>query len=125
MAGPCPSPSAGVARPFAPLRVSRKGVPDAVRFHRAGACRGVRRPGHGFPLRYAQGGVLRRPGHTEASVDLARLAGLRPAAVICEVVNDDGTMKRLPDLAAFAAQNGLALVSIADLIDYRRRLDRQ
>ena len=82
-------------------------------------------PGHVFPLRYAEGGVLRRAGHTEASVDLARLAGLRPAAVICEVVNDDGTMKRLPDLVPFAAEHGLALVSIADLIAYRRRFETQ
>jgi 3,4-dihydroxy 2-butanone 4-phosphate synthase / GTP cyclohydrolase II len=82
------------------------------------------RPGHVFPLRYVEGGVLRRPGHTEAGVDLARLAGLRPAAVICEIVNDDGTMKRLPDLAAFAAEHGLALVSIADLIAHRRRREK-
>jgi 3,4-dihydroxy 2-butanone 4-phosphate synthase / GTP cyclohydrolase II len=81
------------------------------------------RPGHVFPLRYAEGGVLRRTGHTEAGVDLARLAGLMPAAVICEIVNDDGTMKRLPELAEFAAEHGLALVSIADLVAYRRRLE--
>jgi 3,4-dihydroxy 2-butanone 4-phosphate synthase/GTP cyclohydrolase II len=83
------------------------------------------RPGHVFPLRYAEGGVLRRAGHTEASVDLARLAGLQPAAVICEVVNDDGTMKRLPDLVRFAAEHGLALISIADLIGYRQRVETQ
>jgi len=83
------------------------------------------RPGHVFPLRYAEGGVLRRAGHTEASVDLARLAGLHPAAVICELVNDDGTMKRLPDLVPFAAEHGLALISIADLIAYRSRFDMQ
>jgi 3,4-dihydroxy 2-butanone 4-phosphate synthase/GTP cyclohydrolase II len=85
----------------------------------------VTRPGHVFPLRYAEGGVLRRAGHTEASVDLARLAGLQPAAVICEVVNDDGTMKRLPDLVRFAAEHRLALISIADLIRYRKRLETQ
>ena len=83
------------------------------------------RPGHVFPLRYAEGGVLRRAGHTEASVDLARLAGLRPAAVICELVNDDGTMQRLPDLVRFATAHRLALVSIADLIAYRRRVEAQ
>ncbi len=83
------------------------------------------RPGHVFPLRAVEGGVLRRPGHTEASVDLARLAGLTPAGVICEVVNEDGSMARLPDLAKFAAEHHLALVSIADLVGYRRRLESQ
>jgi 3,4-dihydroxy 2-butanone 4-phosphate synthase/GTP cyclohydrolase II len=78
------------------------------------------RPGHIFPLRYAEGGVLRRPGHTEASVDLVTLAGLPPAGVLAEVVNDDGTMARLPALRAFADQHGLALISIAQLIEYRR-----
>jgi 3,4-dihydroxy 2-butanone 4-phosphate synthase / GTP cyclohydrolase II len=79
------------------------------------------RPGHVFPLRYAPGGVLRRPGHTEAAVDLAKLAGLPPAGVLAEVVNDDGTMTRLPGLRAFADEHGLALISIAQLIDHRRR----
>jgi 3,4-dihydroxy 2-butanone 4-phosphate synthase/GTP cyclohydrolase II len=83
------------------------------------------RPGHVFPLRYSEGGVLRRPGHTEAAVDLARMAGLRPAGVLCEIVNDDGTMMRLPELTAFAAEHGLRLISIADLIQYRRRFERQ
>jgi 3,4-dihydroxy 2-butanone 4-phosphate synthase/GTP cyclohydrolase II len=78
------------------------------------------KPGHVFPLRYADGGVLRRPGHTEAAVDLARLAGLPPAGVLAEVVNDDGTMKRLPALRAFADEHGLALISIAQLIEHRR-----
>ncbi|HEX2028259.1 MAG TPA: bifunctional 3,4-dihydroxy-2-butanone-4-phosphate synthase/GTP cyclohydrolase II [Nitriliruptorales bacterium] len=82
------------------------------------------RPGHIFPLRYQQGGVLRRPGHTEAAVDLARLAGLYPAGVICELVNDDGTMARLPQLADFAEEHGLPVISIADLIAYRRRRER-
>jgi 3,4-dihydroxy 2-butanone 4-phosphate synthase / GTP cyclohydrolase II len=81
----------------------------------------VLRPGHIFPLRYREGGVLRRAGHTEAAVDLARLAGLYPAGVLCETVNDDGTMARLPDLARFAKEYDLRLISIADLIDYRRR----
>ena len=79
------------------------------------------RPGHVFPLRYREGGVLKRAGHTEAAVDLARLAGLYPAGVLCEVVNDDGTMSRLPDLARFSRRHGLKLISIADLIEYRRR----
>jgi 3,4-dihydroxy 2-butanone 4-phosphate synthase/GTP cyclohydrolase II len=78
------------------------------------------RPGHIFPLRYREGGVLKRAGHTEASVDLARLAGLYPAGVLCETVNDDGTMSRLPDLVGFAAEHGLKMISIADLIAYRR-----
>jgi 3,4-dihydroxy 2-butanone 4-phosphate synthase/GTP cyclohydrolase II len=82
------------------------------------------RPGHVFPLRYAEGGVLRRPGHTEAAVDLARLAGLSPAGVLAEVVNDDGTMARLPALRVFADEHDLALISIAQLIQYRRQSER-
>ena len=76
-------------------------------------------PGHVFPLVAAAGGVLMRAGHTEACCDLARLAGLNPAAVLCEVMNDDGTMARLPDLLPFAAQHGLKVGTIADLIHYR------
>src|ERR1700722_2411292 len=83
------------------------------------------RPGHVFPLRYAEGGVLRRPGHTEAAVDLARLAGLPEAGVLAEVVNDDGTMARLPELREFATAHDLALVSIEQLGEYRRRTERQ
>jgi 3,4-dihydroxy 2-butanone 4-phosphate synthase / GTP cyclohydrolase II len=79
------------------------------------------RPGHIFPLRYREGGVLKRAGHTEAAVDLARLAGLYPAGVLCETVNEDGSMARLPDLVAFARTHGLTIISIADLIEYRRR----
>jgi 3,4-dihydroxy 2-butanone 4-phosphate synthase / GTP cyclohydrolase II len=82
------------------------------------------RPGHMFPLRYTPGGVLRRAGHTEASVDLARLAGVIPAGVGCEVVNDDGSMARLGDLEAFAEEHGLLIISIADLIAYRRRWEK-
>ncbi|MFJ1990711.1 bifunctional 3,4-dihydroxy-2-butanone-4-phosphate synthase/GTP cyclohydrolase II [Streptomyces asiaticus] len=78
------------------------------------------RPGHIFPLRARPGGVLERDGHTEAGVDLARLAGLRPAAVICEIAGEDGAMLRLPDLVAFAHKHDLAIVSIADLIAYRK-----
>jgi 3,4-dihydroxy 2-butanone 4-phosphate synthase / GTP cyclohydrolase II len=81
------------------------------------------RPGHIFPLRYREGGVLKRAGHTEAAVDLARLAGLYPAGVLCETVNEDGTMARLPDLTLFARSHGLKLISIADLIAYRRQHD--
>jgi len=76
-------------------------------------------PGHVFPLKARKGGVLERPGHTEGSVDLMRLAGLKPAAVICEVMNADGSMARLPDLIEFAKQHSLSLVSIDDLIAYR------
>jgi 3,4-dihydroxy 2-butanone 4-phosphate synthase/GTP cyclohydrolase II len=80
-------------------------------------------PGHLFPLRAKTGGVLVRTGQTEGSVDLARLAGLRPAGVICEVMKDDGSMARLPDLEKFAAEHGLKVVTIADLIQYRLRND--
>jgi 3,4-dihydroxy 2-butanone 4-phosphate synthase / GTP cyclohydrolase II len=82
------------------------------------------RPGHVFPLRALDGGVLRRPGHTEAAVDLARLAGLTPAGAICEIVHDDGSMMRAPQLREFADEHGLAMISIADLITYRRRTER-
>ncbi len=78
-------------------------------------------PGHVFPLRYTEGGVLVRPGHTEAAVDLARLAGLEPAGVISEVVNDDGTMKRGQELRDFADEHGLSMISIEQLIHHRRR----
>ena len=83
------------------------------------------RPGHVVPLRAKAGGVLRRPGHTEAAIDLASMAGLRPVGVLCEIVNDDGTMKRRPDLEEFAAEHDLALVTIADLVAYRRRREKQ
>ena len=83
----------------------------------------VTRPGHVFPLRYREGGVLVRRGHTEAAVDLARLAGLTPAGVLVEVVNDDGTMKRGHDLRAFADEHGLRLISIEQLVHYRRRVE--
>jgi 3,4-dihydroxy 2-butanone 4-phosphate synthase/GTP cyclohydrolase II len=82
------------------------------------------RPGHVFPLRAREGGVLKRAGHTEASVDLARMAGCQPAGVICEIQNDDGTMSRLPELIEFATTHGLLISSIADLIDYRRHKER-
>jgi 3,4-dihydroxy 2-butanone 4-phosphate synthase / GTP cyclohydrolase II len=82
------------------------------------------RPGHVFPLRYREGGVLRRAGHTEATVDLARLAGLRPAGVLAEIVNDDGTMSRLPELYAFAQRHRLKICSIEQLISYRRAREK-
>jgi 3,4-dihydroxy 2-butanone 4-phosphate synthase/GTP cyclohydrolase II len=81
-------------------------------------------PGHIFPLMARDGGVLVRTGHTEAAVDLARLAGLNPSGVICEIMNDDGTMARRPELIAFAQRHGLKIATIADLIAYRRRHDR-
>ena len=82
------------------------------------------RPGHIFPLRARDGGVLKRAGHTEAAVDLARLAGCEPAGVICEIQNDDGTMSRVPELKSFAKQHGLLISSIARLIEYRRHNER-
>jgi 3,4-dihydroxy 2-butanone 4-phosphate synthase/GTP cyclohydrolase II len=86
--------------------------------------RDIIKPGHVFPLRARPGGVLERTGQTEASVDLARLAGVRPAGVICEVMKADGTMARVPDLVAFCAKHGLKLCSVSDLIEYRRRTER-
>lgn len=83
----------------------------------------LKTPGHIFPLRARDGGVLVRTGQTEAAVDLARLAGLKPAGVICEIMNKDGTMARLPELRVFAAEHGLKLVTVADLIQYRLRHD--
>jgi len=84
----------------------------------------VVRPGHIFPLRARRGGVLRRTGQTEGSMDLAQLAGLKPAGVICEIMNDDGTMARLPDLEVFAREHGLKIVAIKDLIRYRLGTER-
>src|SRR5271155_5304016 len=82
------------------------------------------RPGHVFPLRARKGGVLVRAGQTEASVDLARLAGLIPAGVICEIMNDDGTMARVPDLIKFCAEHGLKMLTVAELIRYRLQHER-
>jgi len=81
-------------------------------------------PGHVFPLRSRAGGVLRRTGQTEAAVDLARLAGLNPAGVVCEVMNDDGTMARVPDLIPYCERHGLKMITVADLIEYRRRTEK-
>ncbi|HEV2445193.1 MAG TPA: 3,4-dihydroxy-2-butanone-4-phosphate synthase, partial [Candidatus Sulfopaludibacter sp.] len=82
------------------------------------------RPGHIFPLRAREGGVLVRAGQTEAGVDLARLAGLTPAAVICEIMNEDGTMARVPELKEFCLRHGLKMISVADLIRYRMKTER-
>jgi len=84
----------------------------------------LRRPGHVFPLRARDGGVLQRAGHTEASVDLCRAAGLASCAVICEVLNNDGSVARVPDLERFAAHHGIAIASIEDLISYRASTER-
>jgi 3,4-dihydroxy 2-butanone 4-phosphate synthase/GTP cyclohydrolase II len=84
----------------------------------------LRRPGHIFPLRAKEGGVLRRAGHTEATVDLARLAGLYPAGVCCEIMNDDGTMARTPMLFQFARKHNLKIITVADLIKYRRHTEK-
>jgi 3,4-dihydroxy 2-butanone 4-phosphate synthase/GTP cyclohydrolase II len=86
--------------------------------------RDLTRPGHVFPLRARRGGVLVRAGHTEAAVDLAGIAGLTPAGVICEIMNEDGTMSRVPELARFARKHHLLVVTIADLIQYRMRTER-
>src|SRR5947207_9594072 len=82
------------------------------------------RPGHVFPLRAKKGGVLKRAGQTEASVDLAMIAGMTEAAVICEIMNEDGTMARLPDLREFAVQHGLKIISVADIINYRMQTEK-
>jgi 3,4-dihydroxy 2-butanone 4-phosphate synthase/GTP cyclohydrolase II len=81
-------------------------------------------PGHIFPLRARDGGVLVRAGQTEASVDLARLAGLVPAGVVCEIMNEDGTMARVPDLVPYCERHGLRMITVADLIEYRRRTEK-
>ena len=84
----------------------------------------LKRPGHMFPLRARRGGVLKRAGHTEASVDLARLAGLTPSGVLCEIMDDDGQMARLPRLTEFAREHGLGILTVADLIAYRMRTEK-
>ena len=81
-------------------------------------------PGHVFPLKAKDGGVLERAGQTEAAVDLARLAGLIPAGVICEIMNEDGTMARVPDLVPYCERHGLKMITVADLIAYRRRTEK-
>jgi 3,4-dihydroxy 2-butanone 4-phosphate synthase/GTP cyclohydrolase II len=86
--------------------------------------RDLARPGHIFPLRYSEGGVLKRAGHTEAAVDLARMAGCYPAGVLCEIVKDDGTMARVPDLVEFCKEHDLLMISIAQMIKYRRQNEK-
>ena len=134
-------------RPMAPLNTSRFGTAftESIDAARRGVTTGVSardraetircaidaathaqdlaRPGHVFPLRAQAEGVLARPGQTEASVDLARLAGLRPAGVICEIMNDDGTMARVPDLVRFCDQHKMRMITVADLIRYRMEHD--
>jgi len=95
----------------------------AVAIDSAATAADIATPGHVFPLRARDGGVLVRAGHTEAAIDIARLAGLNPSGVICEIMNEDGTMSRLPDLVAFAQRHGLKIGTISDLIAYRRRHD--
>src|SRR5690606_32312986 len=99
-------------------------APDRARTSRAAVARDARpsdlvQPGHIFPVRAVQGGVLVRAGHTEAGCDLTAMAGLTPAAVICEILKPDGSMARLPDLVVFAREHGLKIGTIADLIQYR------
>lgn len=84
----------------------------------------LRRPGHVFPLKYREGGVLKRAGHTEAAADLAKLCGMYPAGVICELVNDDGSMARLPELERFAGQHNIPIISVADIMKFRRRKEK-
>src|ERR671922_113416 len=96
----------------------------AVAIDRASSPRDLVQPGHVFPLKAKPGGVLERTGQTEAAVDLTRLAGLTPAGVICEIMNDDGTMARVPDLEGYCARHGLKMITVADLIAYRRRHDK-
>lgn len=114
---------------------ARKGVSTGISAHdRAATIKAVlnpgtqasdlARPGHIFPLRARKGGVLTRAGHTEAAVDLAKLAGLYPAGVICEIMNDDGTMARVPQLIRFAKEHKLCICTITDLIQYRRRMEK-
>jgi 3,4-dihydroxy 2-butanone 4-phosphate synthase/GTP cyclohydrolase II len=101
-----------------------RAVTIQVAIHPATRPSDLRRPGHVFPLRAQRGGVLQRAGHTEAAVDLARLAGLHPAGVVCQIQNPDGSMARLPELVLYARRHGLRLISIADLIRYRLRIER-
>src|SRR6476619_6996362 len=95
-----------------------------VAIHAESTAHDLVQPGHVFPLRAKPGGVLERIGQTEAAVDLARLAGLNPSGVVCEIMNDDGTMARVPDLIPYCERHGLTLVTVADLIEYRRRHEK-
>jgi 3,4-dihydroxy 2-butanone 4-phosphate synthase/GTP cyclohydrolase II len=95
-----------------------------VAIHPDSTARDLVQPGHVFPLRAKPGGVLERIGQTEAAVDLARLAGLNPSGVVCEIMNDDGTMARIPDLVPYSERHGLKMVTVADLVEYRRRHEK-
>jgi 3,4-dihydroxy 2-butanone 4-phosphate synthase/GTP cyclohydrolase II len=95
-----------------------------VAIHPDSTARELVQPGHVFPLRAKPGGVLERIGQTEAAVDLARLAGLTPAGVVCEIMNDDGTMARIPDLIPYCERHGLRMITVADLVEYRRRHEK-
>jgi 3,4-dihydroxy 2-butanone 4-phosphate synthase / GTP cyclohydrolase II len=95
-----------------------------VAIHPASTSRDLVQPGHVFPLRAKPGGVLERIGQTEAAVDLARLAGLNPSGVVCEIMNDDGTMARVPDLVPYCERHGLKMITVADLVEYRRRHEK-
>src|SRR6201999_397172 len=88
------------------------------------APRDLVQPGHIFPLKAKSGGVLERTGQNEAAVDLARLAGLNPSGVVCEIMNDDGTMARVPDLVTYCDKHGLKMITVADLVEYRRRHEK-
>src|ERR1700753_626834 len=94
-----------------------------VAIHPDSTSRDLVQPGHVFPLRAKPGGVLERIGQTEAAVDLARLAGLNASGVVCEIMNDDGTMARVPDLVPYCERHGLKMITVADLVEYRRRTD--
>ena len=85
----------------------------------------INRPGHVFPLRAREGGVLTRRGHTEATIDLAVLAGFKPAGVLCELTNDDGSMARAPDVVKFAREHNMTVVTIEDLVNYRLQLEKK
>jgi 3,4-dihydroxy 2-butanone 4-phosphate synthase/GTP cyclohydrolase II len=133
---PAEQNTSGFGSPFTISVEARTGVttgisaPDRARtiqvlIDPASAPADIAMPGHMFPLRAHEAGVLGRPGHTEAGVDLTRLAGLRPAAVLCEIMAEDGTMARLPDLQRFAARHDLKLISIEALINYRHQLERE
>ena len=130
----CPKSCAQQAARFAVSVDARTGVATGISAHdRARTIRllvgeatrpgDLLSPGHVFPLIARDGGVLQRAGHTEAAADLARLAGLRPAAVLCEILNEDGTMARLPDLEPFSETHGLPIVRIANLIEHRKRIE--
>src|SRR5436190_121670 len=114
---------------------AREGVPTGisaadrsrtiqVAIHPESTAHDLVQPGHVFPLRARRGGVLERVGQTEAAVDLARLAGLNPSGVVCEIMNDDGTMARVPDLVPYCERHGLKMITVADLVEYRRRHEK-